>query len=149
MTGSLDKLMVEDKQDVEIDEKEEKSHRLDSFILFLYTFLLTLTVLTIWLLKHRRIRHLHETGLAMVYGLLIGAILQYGIPGYWQNTALKVIPLTTMNTTGKINGAIFILRRQLTSFKTYFDLFAANFIYIYLFSGHGCSRRVTVGTASK
>ena len=131
MTGSLDKLMVEDKQDVEIDEKEEKSHRLDSFILFLYTFLLTLTVLTIWLLKHRRIRHLHETGLAMVYGLLIGAILQYGIPGYWQNTALKVVPLTTTNTTGKINGAIFILsRRQLTLFKANFDLFSANFIYI-------------------
>lgn len=41
--------------------------------------LLTLTILTIWLFKHRRFRFLHETGLAMIYGLLVGVILRFGV----------------------------------------------------------------------
>ena len=52
--------------------KESELHRLDSLSLLIYCFLLTLTVLTIWLLKHRRFRYLHETGLAIIYGLVIG-----------------------------------------------------------------------------
>ena len=35
--------------------------------------------MTIWLFKHRRIRYLHETGLALVYGLVIGAVIRYGV----------------------------------------------------------------------
>ncbi len=58
--------------ELRIDEKESELHRLDSLSLLLYTFLLTLTVLTVWLFKHRRIRYLHETGLAVLYGLVIG-----------------------------------------------------------------------------
>lgn len=58
-----------------IDEKESELHRLDSLSLLLYTFLLTLTVLTVWMFKHHRIRYLHETGLAICYGLVIGEVL--------------------------------------------------------------------------
>lgn len=42
-----------------------------------YTILLIMTVLTIWLFKTRRARYLHETGLAIIYGLIVGAILRY------------------------------------------------------------------------
>ena len=49
--------------EVRVDEKEYQLHQLDSLSLLLYTFLLTLTVLTIWCFKQRRIRYLHETGL--------------------------------------------------------------------------------------
>ncbi|XP_033207675.1 sodium/hydrogen exchanger 7 isoform X3 [Belonocnema kinseyi] len=64
--------------DIELDAKAQLLHRLDSLNLLLYTFLLILTVLTIWTFKHRRLRFLHETGLAVIYGLIIGAIIRYG-----------------------------------------------------------------------
>ena len=72
--------------ELRIDEKESELHRLDSLSLLIYCFLLTLTVLSIWLLKHRRFRYLHETGLAIIYGLVIGT-----------NTIILV--LLTLNTS--------------------------------------------------
>lgn len=75
-----------------MDEKEIALHQLDSLSLLLYTFLLTLTVLTIWLFKHRRIRYLHETGLALFYGLIIGAIVKYGVNGFEDETIMRVKP---------------------------------------------------------
>ncbi|XP_067009188.1 sodium/hydrogen exchanger 6 isoform X2 [Anabrus simplex] len=63
--------------DIQLDAKALLTHRIDSLNLLLYTFLLILTVLTIWLFKHRRLRFLHETGLAVIYGLIVGALIRY------------------------------------------------------------------------
>ncbi|XP_018565762.1 sodium/hydrogen exchanger 7 isoform X2 [Anoplophora glabripennis] len=63
--------------DIQLDAKAQSNHRLDSLNLLSYTFLLILTVLTIWLFKHRRVSFLHETGLAVIYGLIVGAIIRY------------------------------------------------------------------------
>ncbi|CAG5862022.1 unnamed protein product [Menidia menidia] len=93
-----------------VTEKEaEESHRQDSVNLLTFILLLTLTILTIWLFKHRRVRFLHETGLAMIYGLLVGVILRYGIPAtsYHNKTppscSLKEGPTSTLllNVSGK------------------------------------------------
>lgn len=64
---------------VETERLAEESHRQDSANLLIFIMLLTLTILTIWLFKHRRFRFLHETGLAMIYGLLVGVILRFGV----------------------------------------------------------------------
>lgn len=64
---------------VATERMAEESHRQDSANLLIFIMLLTLTILTIWLFKHRRFRFLHETGLAMIYGLLVGVILRFGV----------------------------------------------------------------------
>lgn len=56
--------------DIALDAKATLLHRIDSLNLLIYTCLLTLTVLTIWVFKHRRVSWLHETGLAVIYGKL-------------------------------------------------------------------------------
>ncbi|XP_076164400.1 na[+]/H[+] hydrogen exchanger 3 isoform X8 [Ptiloglossa arizonensis] len=78
--------------DIELDAKAQLLHRLDSLNLLLYTFLLILTVLTIWTFKHRRLRFLHETGLAVIYGLIIGAIIRYGFATSSTILHMPVVP---------------------------------------------------------
>ncbi|GAB6027994.1 solute carrier 9, sub A, variant 3 [Chamberlinius hualienensis] len=63
--------------DIKLDEKAKTNHRIDSLNLLVYVFLLILTVVTIWAFKHKRARYLHETGLAVIYGLIVGAIIRY------------------------------------------------------------------------
>lgn len=63
-------VVVGESTDIELDAKAQQLHRIDSLNLLVYTFLLTLTILTVWLFKHRRVSWLHETGLAIIYGKL-------------------------------------------------------------------------------
>jgi len=79
--------------DISYDEKKLELHKLDSLTLLLYTFLLTLTVVTIWLFKHRRVAFVHETGLAVIYGLIIGAIIRFGVQDDVKIEKLGVKPI--------------------------------------------------------
>jgi len=78
--------------DVTYDEKKLFQHKLDSLSLLLFTFLLTLTVVTIWIFKHRRVAFIHSSGLAIIYGLVIGAIIRYGVHEDIAATTLSVQP---------------------------------------------------------
>merc|ERR1712013_665360 len=78
--------------DVKYDEKKMLLHKLDSLSLLLYTFLLTLTVVTIWVFKHRKVAFVHSSGLAIIYGLVIGAIIRYGVVDDIAVTSLRVKP---------------------------------------------------------
>ncbi|XP_008214681.1 sodium/hydrogen exchanger 7 isoform X9 [Nasonia vitripennis] len=83
--------------DIELDAKAQYLHRLDSLNLLLYTFLLIATVLTVWTFKHRRLRFLHETGLAVIYGLIVGAIIRYGFTTSNTIQHLPVVPAAPYN----------------------------------------------------
>ena len=45
-----------------VAERIENQHQLDNLILFIYIFLLILTILVIWLFKYIKIAYIHETG---------------------------------------------------------------------------------------
>lgn len=98
-------------EEITSEKAAEESHRRDSVNLVMFILLLTVTILTIWLFKHRRCRFLHETGLAMLYGLIVGVILRYGIPATTivqqktpLNCSLQSKPITTLlvNVSGKL-----------------------------------------------
>lgn len=78
--------------DIKLDEKAKQLHRIDSFNILAYTFLLILTVCTIWLFKRRRAKYIHETGLAILYGLIIGAIIKYVGEAESSFSHLTVVP---------------------------------------------------------
>ncbi|CAH8831748.1 unnamed protein product [Trichobilharzia szidati] len=61
------------------EQRLQNDHKMDNLILLVYIVLLTLSVITIWVFKHRRFRYIHETGLSVVYGLIVGIILRYAI----------------------------------------------------------------------
>ncbi|XP_053164394.1 sodium/hydrogen exchanger 9 isoform X1 [Hemicordylus capensis] len=58
-------------------KNEDQFYHQGAVELLVFNFLLILTILTIWLFKTHRFRFLHETGGAMVYGLIMGLILRY------------------------------------------------------------------------
>lgn len=67
-------------EEIVSEKQAEESHRQDSANLLIFILLLTLTILTIWLFKHRRARFLHETGLAMIYGKCLNPLSAPGAP---------------------------------------------------------------------
>ena len=77
--------------DVQVDEKKEYNHIADSVDLLSYVLLICVTIITVWIFKSRRLRFLHESGLAVIYGLLVGLMLK--LSGSSRNiTHMNVVP---------------------------------------------------------
>ncbi|XP_035221159.1 sodium/hydrogen exchanger 7-like isoform X3 [Stegodyphus dumicola] len=77
--------------DIRLDENAKRIHQIDCLNILVYVILLILTVCTIWFFKRRRARFLHETGLAILYGLVVGAIIRYGGQDY-EVGHIRVVP---------------------------------------------------------
>ncbi|XP_063023001.1 sodium/hydrogen exchanger 9 isoform X1 [Melospiza melodia melodia] len=60
-----------------VSVKEDHFYHQGAVELLIFNFLLILTILTIWLFKNHQFRFLHETGGAMLYGLVMGLIIRY------------------------------------------------------------------------
>ena len=67
LTSALDAEKIGSKQ----EERTTNVHRLDSLNLLIFTTLLVVVVLTIWIFKRRNFRYIHETCLALIYGRMI------------------------------------------------------------------------------
>lgn len=51
------------------DARKRHDHIVDSINLLIFTFLLILVILTVWLFKYKKFAYIHETGLAIIYGI--------------------------------------------------------------------------------
>jgi sodium/hydrogen exchanger-like protein 6/7 len=76
------------------DEITEEQHVRDGIVLIIIIFLLFITIITIWIFKAKRIRVCHETGLAMIYGIIVGVIVRYAIPSKEITSFAVSIPRT-------------------------------------------------------
>lgn len=63
--------------DVIVDHKTKERHRIDTLNLLAYAVLLVLVLVTTWFFKRRKRLYIHETGLAIIYGLIMGALMRY------------------------------------------------------------------------
>uniref|UniRef100_A0A8D0DWF6 Sodium/hydrogen exchanger n=1 Tax=Salvator merianae TaxID=96440 RepID=A0A8D0DWF6_SALMN len=89
---------------------EDQFYHQGAVELLVFNFLLILTILTIWLFKNHRFRFLHETGGAMLYGLIMGLILRYATaPSDTANGAIydceklkTALPTLLVNITNQV-----------------------------------------------
>nr|XP_023661599.1 sodium/hydrogen exchanger 9-like [Paramormyrops kingsleyae] len=75
-------------------------HRRESTELLLLVAILILTILTMWVLKKRQVRFLHETGGAMLYGFILGLILKLAATP-WKRGTGEIHECVNLNTTPK------------------------------------------------
>ena len=85
--------------DVRMDHKAKLIHEIETLNILIYTILLVLTVFTVWLFKRNRIRYIHETGLAVLYGLIAGALIKYVGDAETTYTYLRVVPADLIHSS--------------------------------------------------
>jgi len=77
--------------DEKTDDYKEIEHVDDSLDLLIYLILLTIAILTTWVFKKKRLAYIHESGVSVILGLIIGAILRYTGPAH-RNISWNVVP---------------------------------------------------------
>lgn len=95
MSLDSENLMNDDLIEFNTDERKSRDHIIDSVNLLIFTFLLILVILTVWLFKHYKFRYIHETGLAIIYGTIFGIIIRYG----FDHPDKKIISMSKSNAS--------------------------------------------------
>ena len=98
------------------EDEMEHSHKTDSLSMLILITLLIVNVLVIWLFKVRRFQCFHETGLAMIFGMAVGAMIKYSeIHNKKQPLAVKIkncgnLTMAPHNVFVNINGTEYSYR---------------------------------------
>jgi sodium/hydrogen exchanger-like protein 6/7 len=79
------------------DLRKAHDHEVDTANLLIFTFLLIIVIITIWIFKHKRVPYVHETGLAVIYGIIFGIIIRYGFNKQPKNSIRFDANLTLAN----------------------------------------------------
>jgi sodium/hydrogen exchanger-like protein 6/7 len=74
----------------------EKAHRIDAVTLLIFLWMLILTMMSIWFIKYKKYRFVHETGLSLVYGMAIGAVVKFSHVGSGSFTVISYQVNTTL-----------------------------------------------------
>ncbi|CAD5233422.1 unnamed protein product [Bursaphelenchus xylophilus] len=90
---------MRDENDLEIETEKRANmrHQLDSMIMLVFTAMFVVIVVTAWFFKHYKIRFLHESGVTLIYGLILGLILRYTEFGTIESQTLEVRPQNGSN----------------------------------------------------
>ncbi|GFU45674.1 hypothetical protein NPIL_599731 [Nephila pilipes] len=120
--------------DIILDENAKRIHQIDCLNILVYVILLILTVCTIWFFKRRRVRFLHETGLAIFYGLIVGAIIRYGGKDY-EIEHIRVISDRGYGKNLNIPPDNLYFQMQVSKQSTSGSLKKENKTYAYAFRG--------------
>ncbi|UMM40517.1 hypothetical protein L5515_017117 [Caenorhabditis briggsae] len=76
--------------DMAAQRRAANIHRMDTIILLTYVSVMVVIVVTAWAFKHYRLRFIHESGVTLFYGLLIGFVIRYFGLGLLQSQTFDV-----------------------------------------------------------
>ncbi|CAI5456334.1 unnamed protein product [Caenorhabditis angaria] len=82
---------TENRLDMAAQRRATNIHHMDTIILLTYVSIMVLIVLTAWAFKHYRLRFIHESGVTLFFGLLIGFVIRYFGLGLLESQTFDVI----------------------------------------------------------
>jgi len=98
---------------VKTDEFTEKIHKVDSVDLLIYLILLSLAIITTWVFKKKRFKYLHESGVSILLGLVVGAILRFTGSNN-SITSLDVFPQNQLSNRSHLYSPPDLLRMNIS-----------------------------------
>eukprot|EP00090_Calanus_glacialis_P002103 TRINITY_DN11580_c0_g1_i1.p1 TRINITY_DN11580_c0_g1~~TRINITY_DN11580_c0_g1_i1.p1 ORF type:complete len:614 (+),score=151.22 TRINITY_DN11580_c0_g1_i1:384-2225(+) len=99
-----------DDLDVRTDERKQRVHIIDSLDLLAYLGLLVLTIITLWIFKKKRLWFIHESGLSVIFGLIVGAIMRYT----GKQTAITKVDVMPVNESSSFESAPDVIRLNIS-----------------------------------